>query len=229
MKRLAGAIISCAVVCISCTFEFQTPHITISAEPAYPQRNVLIPFFVRGDGETATVVWELQRFESPADDWVDQGSRQSDVASDTSGILQYELEQGRYRLTGQVLTNRGGVAASAPSLTETVGFYVDQERPVGTIGLTPNQVIGPPFDAAQPLTVTAHIDEPDVNFEAPVRLYYRIDSTRIPDMDDLSVEPGGVIELGPGDGVPYIRALSIIAIDDAGNIGARSIEVYEAL
>jgi len=231
--RRAAIVAFTLIALASCTLELQPPGITLSVEPAYARNNILVPYQVRGDGGYATASWELRRFESIAGDWVLRDSGQVTVLSETSGLLPFDLDEGWYQLTGRVLTKRGGVPASPPTLTRVDEFYVDVNPPWDSIELNDSQGGGPdPLGSYVPgvsLEVTPqYTGFVDATHDSPVRLHYRIDSTRRPTIDDPALEPGESIELWPGDANPYTRILSVMAIDDAGNEGAMRIEAYRA-
>ena len=232
----AAALVVALVSLVSgCTFVIEPPGITISPLPGYPRGDVLIPYEVRGNAGSVTAAWELRRYDGGLGEWRDPETWQFPVEAGTSGVLPLELGWGnaRYEISGQILANRGGASGSPATLTAAAEFYVDVDAPFDSIDLNDSQGGGPnplgSYVPGIPLLVTPdYLGSPDPDYESAVNLHYRVDSTSLPTVNDPILAPGESVELWPGDGAPYTRFLSIIAIDEAGNRGTLRLEAYRA-
>ncbi len=232
--RLLTTIVAVALLAAAvsgCTLQLEPPKLEVITQPAYPSRNVLIPFELRGDGTYAEARWELRRYDAHDGDWRLLENRKISVPNGSAGILQLELEDGKYQLTVELLTTRGGPSTTTPTLTSQAEFYVDTQSPGGNIALYDDQKVGPgpqlPYFPGLQLEIYPVYDgTPDLNIESPVELYHRIDST-VPPTDDQD-PTGDTIIMWEGGEPSYSRILTIIAIDQAGNIGSYRVENYTA-
>ncbi|MCK4514641.1 MAG: hypothetical protein KAU31_05245 [Spirochaetaceae bacterium] len=228
------AVALLAVIFSGCTLQLEPPKLDVIIEPAYPSHNVLIPYELRGDGTYAQARWTLKRYRTDIGEWELVRSWEISVPNGSSGILQLErfnMYDARYELTVELLTSRGELSTAAPTLTSQAEFYVDTQSPWGNIVLNDNQGGGPdpmpPYLPGLQLEIYPVYDgTPDLNIESPVMLYHRIDST-VPPTDDQD-PTGDTIIMWEGGEPSYSRILTIIAIDQAGNIGNYRVENYTA-
>ena len=217
-----------------CTLQLEPPKLDVIIEPAYPSHNVLVPYELRGDGTYAQARWTLKRYRADIGEWELVQSWEISVPNGSSGILQLErfnMYDARYELTVELLTTRGGPSTTTPTLTSQAEFYVDTQSPGGNIALYDDQKVGPgpqlPYFPGLQLEIYPVYDgTPDLNIESPVELYHRIDST-VPPTDDQD-PTGDTIIMWEGGEPSYSRILTIIAIDQAGNIGSYRVENYTA-
>ena len=217
-----------------CTLQLEPPKLDVIIEPAYPSHNVLIPYELRGDGTYAEARWTLKRYRTDMGEWELVRSWEISVPNGSSGILQLEpfnMHDAKYELTAELLTSRGGTSTTLPMLTSQAEFYVDTQPPGGDIVLNDNQGGGPDpippyFPGLQLEIYPVYNGTPDLNVESPVMLYHRIDST-VPPTDDQD-PTGDTIIMWEGGEPSYSCILTIIAIDQAGNIGNYRVENYTA-
>jgi len=224
--RAAVVTATLAIVLSGCTLQLEPPKLEVLIQPAYPSKNVLIPYELRGDGTYAEARWALRHYQSDFGEWELVRSWEISVPNGSAGILQLDLEDGRYELTGELLTSRGGTAATAATLYNQTEFYVDTIAPTDNITVGANQV-GPPYDETVLLEVYPEYDgESNLTEESPVGLYYSLDSTSPPTPDQ---DPAGASILLWVGGEPfYNTTLMIYAIDQAGNVGNYFVENYSA-
>jgi hypothetical protein len=215
------------LVLAGCTLEFESPALNVTVQSAYPTRHALVPYEVRGASAGAITRWTLRRYLADLGTWETDDSWTTEAPGGGSAILRLEhLEDGRYQLSGELLASRGGKAMTASTLTSQSEFYIATDAPRDAIDLSDNQG-GYPYDENSALEVyPTYSGEVDTDTESPVELYYVLDSTEPPTADD---EPAGAtIEMWDGSLTSYSRALSIVAIDQAGNVGTRRVEIYIA-
>ena len=219
----AVAAVLVGLVMAGCTLQLQTPKLEVTTEPAYSSRDVLIPYQLRGDGTFAQARWSLRRYRGDGE-WELERSWDIRVPNGSSGILELNLDDGKYELTAELLTSRGGVSASAPSLTRQAEFYVDTRPPFAGINIPDNQG-GGPYSAAISLEVYPEYSEPpDLDVETDVHLYHKVNSTSPPTAEQDPTGP--TIVVWPGGAPFYSRVLTIIAIDEAGNVGSYLVRSY---
>jgi hypothetical protein len=228
MRTVFAAVLGGALL-TGCTLQLDTPRLELTAEPAYSSRDVLMPYEVRGDGTYAQARWILRHYRTDVQEWELFQSWEISVPNGSSGILQLQLGDGKYEITAELLTSRGGPSTTVPSLTTQAEFYVDTTAPQGNINLNDNQGGGPDplpaYLAGSALEVyPSYADTPDLDFESPVALYHVVDSTIPPTADQAPA--GDTIPLWAGGASNYSRVLTIIAIDQAGNIGSYRVENY---
>ena len=112
------AIATLAIALSGCTLQIEPPKIEMIVEPAYPSRNVLIPFELRGDGSDTLLRWTLNRYRSLDDEWEYVTSWQTHVPSGSSGILRLDqigdMFDAKYEITAELLLSRGGSSTGAP-------------------------------------------------------------------------------------------------------------------
>ncbi len=230
--RLPLTIVAVALLAAAlsgCTLQLEPPKLEVITQPAYPSHNVLIPYELRGDGTYAQARWTLKRYRTDIGEWELVQSWEISVPNGSSGILQLErfnMYDARYEITVELLTSRGELSTAAPTLTSQAEFYVDTQAPGGSIVLNDSQG-GSPYLPEDQLKIYPEYDEmPDLNIESPVMLYHRIDST-VPPTNDQD-PTGDTIIMWEGGEPFYSRVLTIIAIDQAGNIGEYRAVTYTA-
>ncbi len=235
VRAAMPAVALLAVALFGCTIQLQPPKIEMIVQPAYASDTVLVPYELRGDGTYAQARWALRRYRTDIGEWELLKSWEISVPNGSAGILELTpedgLENGKFELTAELLTSRGGLSTAAPALTKLVEFYVDTSPPWGAIVLDDSQGGGPgpmpPYDPLLSLEIYPTYGEtPDLDVESPVALYHRVDST-VPPADDQD-PTGDTIILWGGGGISYNRVLTIVAIDQAGNIGSYRLETYTA-
>ena len=102
---------------------------------------------------------------------------------------------------------------------------------MGPIVLGDSQHAGPgpspPYDPALPLEVyPVYFDAPNLDRETDVLLYHLVNSPVLP---TASQDPtGDTIVMWPGGAAGYGQVLTIIAIDQAGNVGNPRVVSYTA-
>ena len=229
LARIAVMLAAIVLAVVAgCTIQLEPPKLEVTTEPAYPSRYVLIPYDIRGDESSAQARWSLRRYRPDLDEWELDRTWETVVPSGSSALLQLDnLSDGRYELTGELLTSRGGLSSSASTLTSQTAFYVDTRSPWGGIDVTNNQG-GPPYDPALRLEVYPSFrGTVDPDSESPGELYYVLDSTAPPTPDDETAE-AMIVMWEDAVSPTQNRVLSIVAIDQAGNVGSRSVEIYTA-
>ena len=223
----AGLAVATVVTLAACTFFITPPKIELQAQGAYNTKDVLIPYSVESDQPEMTIVWDLERYDPAGGEWLPDRVRSIVIPGTAAGLMRLELwnyPDGRYRISAQLQTDRAP-DENAPSLRASQEFYLDTQAPWGPIDLNP----GPPGPGSvgDPLSVTAtYTDFVDPDRESPVRLYHVVNSTVFPTSDqEPTVDSIVIAEAGEP---PYTRVLTIVAIDDAGNVGRYRVETYSA-
>lgn len=230
-RAAALAIVLLATMVSGCTLQLESPKLEVVTQPAYSSRDVLIPYELQGDGAYAEARWALRRYVTNVGEWELSRTWEVSVPNGSAGILHFELEDGLYALTGELLISRGGLTTTAPGLTSETEFYVDTIPPWGPIILSDSQGGGPdplpPYDPAVALEIYPTYGEPpDLNTESPVELYHNLDTTVPPTQDQDPT--GDTILMWDGGASSYSHVLTIIPIDQAGNIGSPRVEIYNA-
>jgi hypothetical protein len=227
--RAAVLAVLGVVILAGCTIQLDTPKLELTTKPAYSSKFVLMPYELRGDGTYAEARWILRHYRTDVGEWELTQSWDVSVPNGSSGILQLELGDGKYEITAELLTSRGRLSVPAPALTTQAEFYVDTMAPRGNIILNDNQGGGPDplssYSAASALEIyPSYADTPDPDYESPVALYHVLDSTVPPTADQAPTE--ATVQLWAGGAPSYSRVLTIIAVDQAGNVGSYRVATY---
>lgn len=197
-----------------CFLQLPEPTVTMEVAPYVDSSLVLIPITFQGEGAVNYGRYTLCEWDTATQSYRLRQTRDIDVESGYSSILNFELPDNRYRLTFSVLSVRDGTFTPVPYLTVERPFVVDTQVPSNDFKPNP----GPGVYAADQWVRLNH-DELSGTSGSPVTISYTIDSDGTNDAmppDNAEVyRPSQEIfvPLTPGTTV----YLNVIAIDEAGN------------
>lgn len=227
-RRATAWIVLAAVAAMAisgCTLILEPPHLEWLSGPAFRTQPVLLPYQVQGGFGEVRIDWELSFFRDDIGEWEPREFRSFTVPAGVAGTIPLDLwEEGLFEISGQLFVTRGGNTETRPGLGNTTTFYVDMTPYSGGITVAPPP--GPGYGGAD-LEVNAALDtSPDTDYESPVSLYYRLDSTTRPTTNDTLVT-GPIPVWQAGEEPAAGRLLWIVAIDEAGNVGTQFRGVYQ--
>ncbi|MFP4377218.1 MAG: hypothetical protein ACLFP4_09255 [Spirochaetales bacterium] len=216
MKKLLLIAAFVVVAVTGCLLQLENPNVILDAAPAYNDARISVPFFATGVASPARVVWELEFYDTLTTTWVNAGSGQLQLPTETYGTLELgELPQSKYRLTVQLLGSRSNKEEVAFQRVEHE-FYVDRVAPnVSDItGLSTNPSTRLASEDVY-LTI-AFVDTSNPDSESPHRVLVNVEDFFL--TKSIHEVNGEVLLWQAGDlAVSTTVTAYAVVIDEAGN------------